>query len=169
MIWAPKHKYVTWSNVIIIPVTRHVCCQLQVRYNFFSFAKFHEVVFVGSAYACNDVNYSNFLSGSSLHWQRWLMSLYSRELLVMGGDSAKNQMRALQDGVDIVCGTPGRLDDLISTGRLDLSGVSSCEQSCCCMLLTVFHLLFRSSSLCLMKRWVVILHPLPPFPFNNLF
>ena len=41
----------------------------------------------------------------------------------MGGDSAKDQMRSLQEGVDIVCGTPGRLDDLISTGRLDLSGV----------------------------------------------
>jgi len=46
-----------------------------------------------------------------------------RELLVMGGDSAKEQIRALQQGVDIVCGTPGRLDDLISTGKLDLSGV----------------------------------------------
>lgn len=46
-----------------------------------------------------------------------------RELLVMGGDSAKDQIRALGDGVDIVTGTPGRLDDLISTGKLDLSGV----------------------------------------------
>ncbi len=42
----------------------------------------------------------------------------------MGGDSAKDQMRMLAEGVDIVCGTPGRLDDLISTGKLDLSGVS---------------------------------------------
>ena len=41
----------------------------------------------------------------------------------MGGDSAKDQMRALQEGVDIVTGTPGRLDDFISTGKLDLSGV----------------------------------------------
>ena len=41
----------------------------------------------------------------------------------MGGDSAKDQIRALQGGVDIVCGTPGRLDDLIGTGKLDLSGV----------------------------------------------
>ena len=41
----------------------------------------------------------------------------------MGGDSAKDQIRALGEGVDIVCGTPGRLDDLISTGKLDLSGV----------------------------------------------
>ena len=42
----------------------------------------------------------------------------------MGGESAKDQMRILSEGVDIVCGTPGRLDDLISTGKLDLSGVS---------------------------------------------
>ena len=51
-----------------------------------------------------------------------------RELLVMGGDSAKDQIRALQEGVDIVTGTPGRLDDFISTGKLDLSGVSG---ACC--------------------------------------
>ena len=43
----------------------------------------------------------------------------------MGGDSAKEQIRTLQAGVDIVCGTPGRLDDLITTGKLDLSGVST--------------------------------------------
>ena len=42
----------------------------------------------------------------------------------MGGDNAKDQIRALQSGVDIVTGTPGRLDDLITTGKLDLSGVS---------------------------------------------
>ena len=41
----------------------------------------------------------------------------------MGGDSAKDQIRALEEGVDIVIGTPGRLDDLISTGKIDLSSV----------------------------------------------
>jgi len=56
-------------------------------------------------------------------FKRHLPSPGIRELLVMGGDSAKEQIRALQQGVDIVCGTPGRLDDLISTGKLDLSGV----------------------------------------------
>ena len=35
------------------------------------------------------------------------------------------QLKALQEGVDIVIGTPGRLDDLITTGKLDLSGVSA--------------------------------------------
>ena len=46
------------------------------------------------------------------------------ELLLMGGDSAKSQMQQLSEGVDIVCGTPGRIDDLVSSGKLDLSGVS---------------------------------------------
>ena len=46
----------------------------------------------------------------------------------MGGDSAKDQMKALQEGVDVVTGTPGRLDDFISTGKLDLSGVGG---ACC--------------------------------------
>lgn len=49
--------------------------------------------------------------------------MVARELLLVGGDSAKDQMRALNEGVDIVTGTPGRLDDFISTGKLDLSGV----------------------------------------------
>ena len=54
----------------------------------------------------------------------------ARELLVMGGDSAKEQMRCLQDGVDIVCGTPGHLNDLITTGRLDFSGVRRKQHQC---------------------------------------
>ena len=47
-----------------------------------------------------------------------------RELLAMGGVSVKEQMRALNEGVDIIIGTPGRLDDLVSTGKIDLSSVS---------------------------------------------
>ena len=50
----------------------------------------------------------------------------------MGGDSAKDQIRSLQVGVDIVSGTPGRLDELISTGKLDLSGVSHMIITCHC-------------------------------------
>ncbi|XP_034060184.1 ATP-dependent RNA helicase DDX1 [Gymnodraco acuticeps] len=46
-----------------------------------------------------------------------------RNLLVIGGVPAKDQMAALEHGVDIVVGTPGRLDDLISTGKLSLSQV----------------------------------------------
>ena len=54
----------------------------------------------------------------------------------MGGDSAKDQIRQLAEGVDVVCGTPGRLDDLISTGKLDreyfliLGQRSSCCAQC---------------------------------------
>eukprot|EP00118_Oscarella_pearsei_P008372 m.42707 g.42707 ORF g.42707 m.42707 type:complete len:54 (+) comp33379_c0_seq2:976-1137(+) len=35
----------------------------------------------------------------------------------------RDQIAALKRGVDIVTGTPGRLDELISTGNLDLSQV----------------------------------------------
>ncbi|XP_075940134.1 ATP-dependent RNA helicase DDX1-like [Anarhichas minor] len=46
-----------------------------------------------------------------------------RNLLVIGGVAAKDQLAALEQGIDIVVGTPGRLDDLISTGKLSLSQV----------------------------------------------
>lgn len=49
---------------------------------------------------------------------------HHRELLLVGGESVKDQMRRLDEGVDIVIATPGRLEDLISTGKLDLSSVS---------------------------------------------
>lgn len=44
-----------------------------------------------------------------------------QELLVIGGVSVKEQINALSAGVDIVVGTPGRLDDLISSGHLSLT------------------------------------------------
>ncbi|XP_067098227.1 ATP-dependent RNA helicase DDX1 [Osmerus mordax] len=46
-----------------------------------------------------------------------------RDLLIIGGVAAKDQLAILDQGVDIVVGTPGRLDDLISTGKLVLSQV----------------------------------------------
>ncbi|XP_067840393.1 ATP-dependent RNA helicase DDX1 [Heptranchias perlo] len=46
-----------------------------------------------------------------------------RELLIIGGVSAKDQLAVLEQGVDIVVGTPGRIDDLVSTGKLNLSQV----------------------------------------------
>lgn len=64
----------------------------------------------------------------------------------MGGDSAKDQMKALQEGVDIVTGTPGRLDDFISTGKLDLSGVGGV-----CYHDNIDHFFYRSDFLSLMK------------------
>ncbi|MBN3308894.1 DDX1 helicase, partial [Amia calva] len=46
-----------------------------------------------------------------------------RDLLIIGGVAAKEQLAVLEQGTDIVVGTPGRLDDLISTGKLNLSQV----------------------------------------------
>lgn len=45
-----------------------------------------------------------------------------RLLLVVGGVPVKEQIAALQSGIDIVCGTPGRLEELINTGQLSLQG-----------------------------------------------
>ncbi|KAJ9589687.1 hypothetical protein L9F63_017131 [Diploptera punctata] len=44
-----------------------------------------------------------------------------RELLVIGGVNVKEQIGALNAGVDIIVGTPGRMEDLISTGHLSLT------------------------------------------------
>ncbi|XP_043474736.1 ATP-dependent RNA helicase Ddx1 [Leptopilina heterotoma] len=44
-----------------------------------------------------------------------------RELLVIGGVNVKEQIAVLNAGVDIVVGTPGRLEDLIQGGYLSLT------------------------------------------------
>ncbi|XP_047511934.1 ATP-dependent RNA helicase Ddx1 [Pieris napi] len=44
-----------------------------------------------------------------------------RELLVVGGINVKDQINELNSGVDIVVGTPGRLEDLIQGGYLALT------------------------------------------------
>lgn len=44
-----------------------------------------------------------------------------KKLLVIGGVSVKEQISALHSGVDIVVGTPGRLEDLIQGGHLSLT------------------------------------------------
>ncbi|XP_066290913.1 ATP-dependent RNA helicase DDX1-like isoform X1 [Branchiostoma lanceolatum] len=46
-----------------------------------------------------------------------------RELLIIGGVPVRDQLQILDSGVDIVVGTPGRLEELISTGKLLLSQV----------------------------------------------
>ncbi len=43
------------------------------------------------------------------------------ELLVVGGQSSKDQINALRNGVDIVVATPGRLEDLIQSQQLLLT------------------------------------------------
>ncbi|CAN5250277.1 hypothetical protein BH11ACT3_BH11ACT3_11620 [soil metagenome] len=42
---------------------------------------------------------------------------------IYGGVPYARQLGALQRGVDIIVGTPGRVQDLVTQGRLDLSGV----------------------------------------------
>lgn len=47
-----------------------------------------------------------------------------RECLLIGGVNVKDQLRDLQNGVEIVVGTPGRIEDFVEKGKLDLSNVS---------------------------------------------
>ncbi len=44
-------------------------------------------------------------------------------LAVYGGTSIEQQIKALRKGVQIIVATPGRLNDLIRRGRVDISGV----------------------------------------------
>ena len=46
---------------------------------------------------------------------------YSRELVIIGGVAVGEQTRILHQGVDIIVATPGRLDELISSGEIDLT------------------------------------------------
>lgn len=57
------------------------------------------------------------------NFKKYLENPDVRELLVIGGVAAKDQISALQSGVDIIVGTPGRLEDLISTGQISLTQV----------------------------------------------
>ncbi|CAL1280444.1 unnamed protein product [Larinioides sclopetarius] len=57
------------------------------------------------------------------NFKKYLKDPKVRELLIIGGVAAKEQIMELQSGIDIVVGTPGRLEDLISTGQLSLSQV----------------------------------------------
>ncbi|CAG7824130.1 unnamed protein product, partial [Allacma fusca] len=53
-------------------------------------------------------------------FKKYLDSPKIRELLVIGGVSVKDQIATLNSGVDIIVGTPGRMDDLISNGNISL-------------------------------------------------
>lgn len=46
-----------------------------------------------------------------------------KELLIVGGIPMKEQLRVLENGVDICVATPGRLDDLIMSNQLSLNQV----------------------------------------------
>ncbi|CAK9830344.1 ATP-dependent RNA helicase Ddx1 [Anthophora retusa] len=54
-------------------------------------------------------------------FKKYLKDPTIKELLVIGGVSAKEQISVLNSGVDIVVGTPGRLEDLIQGGYLSLT------------------------------------------------
>jgi ATP-dependent RNA helicase DDX1 len=44
-----------------------------------------------------------------------------KQALLVGGVRAKDQMDQLEAGVDIVVGTPGRIEELVNTGHLSLN------------------------------------------------
>jgi ATP-dependent RNA helicase RhlE len=48
---------------------------------------------------------------------------YLRHVLVYGGVPYQRQVRALRKGVDIIVGTPGRVQDLLKQGELSLEGI----------------------------------------------
>ncbi|KAK7070784.1 ATP-dependent RNA helicase ddx1 [Halocaridina rubra] len=53
-------------------------------------------------------------------FRKFLDNPLVRDLLVVGGVPVKEQIAALNNGVDIVCGTPGRMEELINSGQLSL-------------------------------------------------
>ncbi|XP_050521813.1 ATP-dependent RNA helicase Ddx1 [Daktulosphaira vitifoliae] len=53
--------------------------------------------------------------------KKFIINPNVKDLLVVGGISVKEQISSLSSGVDIVVGTPGRLEDLISGGHLSLA------------------------------------------------
>lgn len=53
-------------------------------------------------------------------FKRFLRDPVISELLLVGGVNVKEQMQILQEGVDIVVATPGRLEDLIAGGYLSV-------------------------------------------------
>jgi ATP-dependent RNA helicase DDX1 len=57
------------------------------------------------------------------NFKKYLKNPTIKELLIVGGVPVKEQIASLKDGVDIVVATPGRLDDLISSGSILLNQV----------------------------------------------
>ena len=57
--------------------------------------------------------------------QLWLLLSVAglRAELLVGGTDARPTVRALAEGVDIVTGTPGRVMDLVESGKLPLDAV----------------------------------------------
>lgn len=53
-------------------------------------------------------------------FKKYISNPEVRELLIIGGVNVRDQTDVLSKGVDIVVATPGRLEDLISTGKMAL-------------------------------------------------
>ncbi|XP_020905751.1 ATP-dependent RNA helicase DDX1 isoform X2 [Exaiptasia diaphana] len=47
-----------------------------------------------------------------------------KSVLLVGGENTKDQIRAINDGVDIITGTPGKLGDFIQTDKISLHQVN---------------------------------------------
>lgn len=61
-------------------------------------------------------------------FKKYLDNPKINELLVIGGVNVKEQINALQNqGVNIVVGTPGRLEDLIQGGKLKIYSFVQCH------------------------------------------
>lgn len=56
-----------------------------------------------------------------IKFKKFLKDPQIRELLLIGGVNVRNQMSVLQEGVDIIVATPGRLEDLIGGGQVSLT------------------------------------------------
>ncbi|XP_065671009.1 ATP-dependent RNA helicase DDX1 isoform X5 [Hydra vulgaris] len=56
-------------------------------------------------------------------FKKYLPDPKIKNVLLVGGENSSEQIKALQSGVDIVTGTPGKLDDFISSGNLLLDQV----------------------------------------------
>lgn len=54
-------------------------------------------------------------------FKKYLKDPVVKELLLIGGQNVRDQMNALQSGVDIIVATPGRLEDLIGGGHVSLT------------------------------------------------
>ena len=56
-------------------------------------------------------------------FKRHMSNPHIRTLLITAGVPLKEQIAALESGIDIVVATPGRLEDMISTNKLSLNQV----------------------------------------------
>lgn len=56
-------------------------------------------------------------------FQKYLTTKWPRvkEMLLVGGTKVREQLQGLQEGVDIIVATPGRLEDLIESGHVSLT------------------------------------------------